>query len=100
MSAKPSIKPASILKFFALILAASAIIVTFILVTNQTYQKWLLAAWTLLPPIWFWLEYFVIRPPTDPESASFDRYKYGQELSRNVWAAVVALLLVLYFHHT
>jgi len=91
--------------FIVLLLAAAAIVVTFIVLKSQRLQnsqqdsqqvkKWLLALWTLIPPLWFWAEFFFVNPPAG--DAYFDRYKYGQELSKNVWAAVVALLLVFYF---
>jgi hypothetical protein len=57
--------------------------------------------WTLLPPIWFWFEYFFDylrkwepghEPPPD-----FDVFKYGQDVSLRVWLAASSVLLVLYF---
>jgi len=65
----------------------------------KVYQAMVLAGWTLLPPIWFWYEYFFLFAPAylDIESKEFDRLKYGQDLSSKIWLAAVSLLLILYF---
>lgn len=61
-----------------------------------------LILWTVFPPAWFWFEYFCIWKSenyingTDSSNA-LDRFKYGQEVSRNIWLAFVALLAGFYF---
>lgn len=53
-----------------------------------------LALWVLGPPVWFWVDYFVIyRRYGDPEA--FDSFKHGQQVSLAVWAAIALLLTVL-----
>lgn len=63
-----------------------------------------LLLWTVLPPIWFWIDYFVLwkhetlpgeKHPREAHEAAtlrFEQFKHGQELSRNIWLAIVALL--------
>jgi hypothetical protein len=50
--------------------------------------------WVLVPPLWFWIEYHFLYRKL--EGADFERFKYGQELSRNLWVAIAAVLLYLY----
>jgi hypothetical protein len=59
----------------------------------------ILICWTVLPPIWFWFEYFFIYKPQSnaPPKNDFDSFKYGQDLSSKIWISVVSALLVLYF---
>ncbi len=63
---------------------------------NKRTAVVLLLLWTLLPPIFFWFDYFVIWPNElklpDPSFAKLEEFKYGQELSRNVWLAFVAVV--------
>jgi len=64
-------------------------------------QLTFLALWTLLPPIWFFCEYFFgylrqWKPNTAPP-ADFDVFKYGQELAGRMWIAASSVLAVLYF---
>lgn len=43
--------------------------------------------WTIVPPIWFWGEYFVVyRRFGDP--TAFDSFKHGQQVSLAIWAAL------------
>jgi hypothetical protein len=61
-------------------------------------------AWTILPPIWFFLETFTIEDhllpsaahSTDAElKARYDRLRIAQDLGAKVWAAVLAAILFL-----
>jgi len=59
----------------------------------------ILGIWVLLPPIWFWVEYFFIYKNLDSEvRPELGQFKYGQQLSAKIWLAVVSLLTALYFH--
>jgi len=62
-------------------------------------QAAILLCWTLVPPIWFWFEYFFIyRPPINAAPRNdFDSFKYAQEISSKIWISVVSALLILYF---
>jgi len=58
--------------------------------------------WTLVPPIWFWFEYFWVRPrlPSPPPAGkgpTFEEFKYGQDVSSKLWIAATSALLILYF---
>jgi hypothetical protein len=58
------------------------------------------ALWIILPPIWFWYEYFFM--PWDEtgrgsQSENLERFKYGQDISSKIWIAVSTALLMLYF---
>jgi len=61
----------------------------------------IVVAWIILPPVWFWIDYFFIylrnhkmgaQPPPD-----IDLFKYGQDVSSKIWLAVSTVLLALYF---
>jgi hypothetical protein len=56
------------------------------------WGRLLLAAWAILPPIWFWIEWIFLCDGLSPEQRE-DR-KHNQELSRNVWLAMIVLLVV------
>jgi len=57
-----------------------------------------LAAWSIVPPLWFLGEYQVFKTSTPPpnENAIAD-FKYLQDLSAKCWAGMLAGLTVLYF---
>jgi hypothetical protein len=64
-------------------------------------QLVLLVIWSLVPPVWFWFEFYFqylrhweqnTLPPRD-----FDVFKHGQDVSAKIWIAVSSVLLVLYF---
>lgn len=61
-------------------------------------------AWTVLPPLWFFLETFIIEErllPSEARStnaelkAGYDRLRVAQDLAAKVWAAVLAAILFL-----
>lgn len=60
-------------------------------------QAFILAAWIVLPPVWFWLEYYMLYLPKPASYEGWEQYKYGQELSSKIWLALVTTLLGLYF---
>jgi len=58
----------------------------------------ILAIWLIIPPLWFWWEYiFIYRSAVKPEE--FEKFKYGQDVSRNLWVGISAALALLYFKH-
>jgi hypothetical protein len=61
--------------------------------------KVLAAAWLIVPPLWFMFEWqFLWKGPTI--GAEFDSFKHSQELAKNLWAGVAALLgLSIFLHH-
>jgi len=64
-------------------------------------QVFMLIAWTVVPPIWFWYEYWFIylkgyhSDETVPEN--FELFKYGQDVSAKIWLAIVSSALVIFF---
>jgi hypothetical protein len=65
-------------------------------------KKWagkMLMLWVLLPPIWFWAEYWLLfRHDKNCQSpGKLEQFKFAVELSKNVWLALVVLLGALYF---
>lgn len=42
--------------------------------------------WIIVPPIWFWVEYFMVYRKYG-DSAAFESFKHGQQLSLAIWAA-------------
>jgi hypothetical protein len=52
--------------------------------------------------MFFWFDYFVLwRIENQKKATQFgtlDEFKHGQELSRDLWLALVALLAGIYFH--
>lgn len=56
---------------------------------------WLYAVvggWTIIPPIWFWLEYYLVYRRWGLPG-TFDFFKYGQQVGGAIWAGVLAALL-------
>jgi hypothetical protein len=51
--------------------------------------------WAVVPPAWFWVEYFVVAP-YQQELPDVERFKYGQDLSAKFWIAAGLLLAAIY----
>ena len=55
-----------------------------------------LIIWSVLPPLFFFLEWFVFFPAFgDPHKV--EAFKNGQDAARNLWAGIVAAFAVLQF---
>jgi hypothetical protein len=60
--------------------------------TQKTSLAILFALWTALPPVWFLYDWSNFHPtPT----TSFEDFKYSQELARNLWIGIAALIGLL-----
>lgn len=56
----------------------------------------LLVIWIILPPIWFWFEFFYLHKPNRiAGKEDKDLFEYGQKVSGTMWAGIVTLLIVL-----
>jgi hypothetical protein len=56
--------------------------------------KSLLAVWLLIPPVFFWMDWVVFsRNLTAPER---EVAQHSHDLSRNIWLALVASLVVIF----
>lgn len=58
-------------------------------------KQFILAAWIVLPPGWFCIEYFLIYKKHGLPR-SFEAYKHGQDLAAKFWLAVSTVLSALY----
>jgi hypothetical protein len=58
-------------------------------------KQFILAAWIVLPPGWFCIEYFLIYKEHGL-SGSFEVYKHGQDVAAKFWLAVSTVLSALY----
>ena len=64
------------------------------LVISYNFSSWrafILCIWAILPPMYFWIEYYCFYDHVVP----LEQFKYGQEVSRNIWAGVLAVLIAL-----
>jgi hypothetical protein len=61
---------------------------------EQEVRKWLVASWSVVPSLWFFLEFHWARATKD--QAELKSLKDSQELAGKIWAGVVAALSVLY----
>ena len=62
-------------------------------------QVFVLAFWTLAPPIWFWFEYVILFRRAFPhaDEKCLNALKTQQDLSSKIWIATASALLILYF---
>jgi len=56
--------------------------------------KSLLAFWLLIPPVFFWLDWVVFSRNLTPPQREMAQHTH--DLSRNVWLALVASLVVIF----
>ena len=65
----------------------------------KTLQVFVLVAWTLGPPIWFWYEYIFLFRDVYPnqDKDKLESLKTQQDLSSKIWIAAASVLLILYF---
>ena len=85
--------------------ARIAIILLLISVIGAIFGNWedgikkgLLGFWIIVPPLWLWFEFcFLFDNGKTQFSNNFEKFKYGQELTKNLWLSISALLLLVYF---
>jgi len=67
--------------------------------TSVGFQKAvLIMIWVLVPPMWFWLEYYGIWNYEDKRKRqSREELQFGQELAAKIWLAAITALGILYF---
>jgi len=56
----------------------------------QNFGAIMIAAWVLIPPVWFWTEWVFFSKGQDVE-----RLKHTHDLARNIWVALVVVLAAL-----
>ncbi|MFM7732691.1 MAG: hypothetical protein ACKO6F_04360 [Cyanobium sp.] len=65
---------------------------------SEGIKKGLLGFWIIVPPLWLWFEFcFLFAEGQTPFANDFEKFKYGQELTKNLWLSISALLLLVYF---
>jgi len=57
----------------------------------------LATCWAILPPVWFWYEFYGLHRFSDfkegnPARTNFEKFKHGQQLSAAVWLGVLTVL--------
>jgi hypothetical protein len=92
-SKAPSIRRT--ITFLAIILAVVSL---FLWALDDWAKKFVLAMWTVMPPIWFLVEWEVLfKSGAGKDDEWFERYKHSQALASKVWLAVATVLAALYF---
>lgn len=66
---------------------------------DRTGAARLLVFWTIVPPLWFWIEYHWIWKSLPSVEQHLERFVHSQECSRNIWLGIVGLLAALYVGH-
>ncbi len=61
---------------------------------NQLFGYFVIGAWVILPPLWFWVEWSYLSSGLLP--CRLEDVKHGHEVGRNVWLALVALLIAIF----
>ena len=60
----------------------------------KIHQAIMLAFWIVIPPIWFWAEFYFLY---DGGATHLDEFKHGQDQSSKIWLALVTVILGMYF---
>ena len=60
----------------------------------EPWDKYCILLWTFVPPLWFFLQYYVVKW-ADTTSIELVDIKEGQELAGKFWAAILAAMLFL-----
>lgn len=65
--------------------------------TSEQLDLVLIAFWLLAPPLFFWVDWVWFCRNLPHDSAERRTISHTHGLSRNIWAAFVALLLLLFY---
>ena len=64
----------------------------------KRWQAAIIIGWLLIPPIYFWFEYFwIYKSVPEATRPDLESFKYGQDVSSKIWIATTSALLALYF---
>ena len=87
--------------WFALVAGGGILVSTFcalILDWPKRVKRLLIGLWIIIPPLWLWVEYCFLFPNgLTPFAGDFEAFKYGQELSKDLWLSISVVLTLLYF---
>jgi len=78
------------------VIAAATVVVTGLALGHPnhplvTYFPLLVVAWAVVPPIWFWFEFYFLYL-VDGEEGSEDLFKHGQQTAVAIWAGIALSL--------
>jgi hypothetical protein len=77
-----------------LISVASAVLFNW----SDDIKKALIGFWIIIPPLWLWFEFcYLYERGMTPFPNDFEKFKYSQELTKNLWLSISAILLLVYF---
>ena len=79
----------------ATIVTAAMLLCSNASVTKQD-GKYLVAFWLLAPPLWFFYEWVLLAREPNVSQDKLDHVKQLHELARNIWLAVVAVLVAIF----
>jgi hypothetical protein len=60
-------------------------------------QVIILSSWIVMPPVWFWWEFFRLYISAPAPKPSLEEFKYGRDQAAKIWLALITVLLGLYF---
>ena len=86
------------LNFWGGIISATCALLSLLLgiLEGETWKKvgpFALGAWTLLPPIFFWVDWTFFCDDLDKDELA--AVKHTHDLARNIWLALIGVLVVL-----
>ena len=87
---------AKIRKILGPVLAVAGLLYTYRSHVNACPREVILAAWAVLPPLWFILEYWLLFDRNRESSVEFTAFRHSQTLARNLWLGLLAFLAALY----
>ncbi|MDX2097648.1 MAG: hypothetical protein SFW36_07710 [Leptolyngbyaceae cyanobacterium bins.59] len=90
--------PSSLFARVTITLLLVSIVSALLFSWSEALKKALLVFWIVVPPLWLWFEFcYLYERGITPFPNDFEKYKYSQELSKNLWIAISAILLFIYF---
>jgi hypothetical protein len=81
----------------AVVVAAVGTIIATVLAYVNGKRDWIIVFaffWTVVPPAWFWVDYFVVFR-RGGNLGQFEAFKHGQQVSAAIWAAIAVSLAAL-----
>lgn len=65
---------------------------------SDDIKKALIGFWIIIPPLWLWFEFcYLYERGITAFPNDFEKFKYSQELAKNLWLSISAILLLVYF---
>jgi hypothetical protein len=77
--------------------AAGSVVLAF--ACDDATRKILVSLWTVVPPVFFFVEFHWARNRFGSNSALFQDLKESQKMAQKIWAGMVAAMTILYLKH-